>query len=202
VEVLNNWGFVVAEAENGAAGLTKVLTDPPDLIITDIAMPVMDGYEFVQQVRQQYDPDLPIIASSASVSASDQAVAIARGCNEFLPKPVDLESLLSMVQKLCQLNWVYAEAPSQVDAQARNSSEIILPPYSELITLEQAANIGDIEIVEMEAERIKKISSDYVNFAQMVLEMAGSFDADQIGELVKKVYPNMENMNESHELGG
>ncbi|GAB4282103.1 MAG: ATP-binding protein [Oscillatoriaceae cyanobacterium] len=193
LDMLNHLGFVVVEAENGAAGLTKFLTDRPDLIITDIAMPVMDGYEFVQQVRQQSEPDLPIIASSASVSASDKAGAIARGCNEFIPKPVDLDWLLIILQKILKLTWVYEEKLYSKSApKVGNNQNLIVPPDYELMTLYRAATIGDIEVVEIEGERLKQLSSDYVGFAHRVLELAGSFDAEQIRQLVKRAYPNMD----------
>ncbi|HIK12232.1 MAG TPA: response regulator [Oscillatoriaceae cyanobacterium M33_DOE_052] len=195
-EVLTSLGFLVAEAENGAVGLLQVSTEAPDLIITDIAMPVMDGYEFVQQVRQQYAQDLPIIASSASVSTSDEALAISRGCKEFLPKPVDLEQLLLMLQKNLQLTWVYeAGELGDIELQSGKDIDLILPPDTELMTLYRAATIGDIEAVEIEAERIKSLDNNYKNFAAQVLEMANQFDAEKIRKLVAKFYPNIENLN-------
>ncbi|WP_199247926.1 ATP-binding protein [[Phormidium] sp. ETS-05] len=188
-EVLKSLGFVVAEAENGAGGLSQVAAVQPDLIITDIAMPVMDGYEFTEKVRLLYAEKIPIIAASASVSASDQAQAIARGCTEFLAKPVDLEQLLMMLQKHLQLAWVY-DQPDGTETGANRELDVVFPPAAELKILHRAAIIGDIETVEIEAKRIQDLAPEYLAFAQRVLELAGEFDGEKIQNLVEIHIPN------------
>jgi signal transduction histidine kinase/CheY-like chemotaxis protein len=111
VNLLQPLGFAVLEACNGQEALAQSLAQPPDLIITDLLMPGMDGLSLVRQVRQQRKlQTIPLIVSSASVFASDQHQCIAAGANVFLPKPVEVEALLRMLQECLQLEWVYGSS--------------------------------------------------------------------------------------------
>jgi len=185
--VLEPLGFVVAEAENGAVALAMLESFQPDLIITDIVMPVMNGYEFTAQVRQSYGQEVTIIASSASVSLSDQSQALAVGCNDFIPKPLDLEQLLSKLPKYLHFQWLYQPAAT-ADLMAPSEPEkIVFPPHDELVKLQRAVMIGDIAIVEEEALRLQGIAPEYGNFAQRVLELAEEFDAEAIRKLLENL---------------
>jgi CheY-like chemotaxis protein len=186
VEVLKTVGFAVAEAENGASGLAEVERGGLDLIITDIAMPVMDGYEFTSRVRQFHSQEIPIIAASASVSASDQGRAIAAGCNDFLAKPVDLELLFIKLQKLLKLEWVCEQPENPEPVAQTEGQEIVTPPAGELEILQRAARIGDFDVVAQEARRIQGLAAEYVPFAQRVLELAQEFDEVALVQLLEK----------------
>lgn len=188
--VLETLGFVVAEAENGAAALAMLESFQPDLIITDIVMPVMNGYEFTQQVRQSYSQEVTIIASSASVSLSDQSLALAVGCNDFLPKPLDLDQLLLKLPKYMNFQWVYEPAATPQVMTPSTPPKVVFPPGAELVKLQRAALIGDIETVEQEAERLQGLAPEYLGFVQMVLALAREFDADGIRELIAQAGEN------------
>jgi len=90
--VMNNLltplGFKIVEASHGQAGLEKAHEMGPDLIITDLVMPVMDGFEMVRQLRQipKFE-NIPIIAASASVFEYHQQQSRMAGCNDFIAKP-------------------------------------------------------------------------------------------------------------------
>ncbi len=176
VEILTPLGFAIAEAENGAEGLAKASSFEPDLIITDIAMPVMDGYEFARQIRQSYSEKIPMIACSASVSSSDQSLAIAAGCNNFLPKPVDLEQLFITLQKYLELEWVYQESENLTDPQKSSQQEFIFPPAAELEQIYEASRIGDIDIVINEATRLEQLNPKYKSFVAHLIQLADEFN--------------------------
>jgi signal transduction histidine kinase/ActR/RegA family two-component response regulator len=190
-EVLKTVGFAVAEAENGADALAQFERVRPDLIITDIAMPVMDGYEFTHLVRQFHSQEIPIIASSASVSASDQGRAIAAGCNDFLPKPLDLEVLFIKLHKFLKLEWVCEQASTPQPGEECSPQELVIPPVEVLGKLQRAARIGDFDVVEQEARRIQGLATEYVPFAKRVLELAQEFDERALVELLEKSGENV-----------
>ncbi len=181
MEVLKPLGFLITEAENGLKGLSKVAKFIPDLIITDIVMPEMDGYEFVRAIRESYDPELPIIASSASVSLADKSSAIASGCNDFIEKPIDIEKLLKVMQKYLNLEWIYAEPQVEIESPL---SEIIFPTLAELTILYQAIKIGDIMTIETEAKRLATINSQYQRFCDRICTLAAEFDEPGIVEFL------------------
>ena len=92
LRMLERTGAVIQLAENGAEALTAVAHSPPDLILMDLQMPVMDGFEASQRLRQQ-GFNAPIIALSAAVMQADLAQASAVGMNNHLAKPIESELL-------------------------------------------------------------------------------------------------------------
>lgn len=85
-------------ARDGAESILVTETNKPDLILMDISLPVMDGYEAARQIHQRY-PTLPIIGISANAMKSDHEKAIAAGCTDYLTKPIDENILLKKLQE-------------------------------------------------------------------------------------------------------
>ncbi|WP_108650318.1 response regulator [Dongshaea marina] len=103
-KLLSSHGLVVLRAEDGAKAL-EVLGSAPDieLVLTDIMMPGMDGYETIEKIRaQERFRKLPIIALTAKAMAEDRERCFAVGASDYLPKPVDQTRLLSMLRV-----WLY-----------------------------------------------------------------------------------------------
>lgn len=187
VAVLEPLGFAIQEASNGQEALEQVEAFQPHLVITDLVMPVMDGFDFVRQIRQAERSDLLVIASSASVSEADRNESIAVGCNDFLPKPVDFENLLSYLQKYLHLTWIYEEEADESLAIASTApDELMWPPTAELSALHQAARIGDIDVVEVEIERLRQLSADYSKVCDRLSDLAAEFDDRAIVQLIEK----------------
>ena len=145
--------FRVIEAENGQEGLAKLRSTQPDLVILDLAMPVMDGYEFLRQVRTSDElKQTKVIVSSASVSPTDQQLAIGSGGDDFLPKPVDGKFLLQSLSNHLHLEWVYE---TLIPSQKRLSKEKILPPQKELEQLLDWAKAGQVMQIRQWTEQEK-----------------------------------------------
>jgi len=85
-------------ARDGAESVLVTEKNKPDLILMDISLPVMDGYEAARQIHQRY-PTLPIIGISANAMKSDHEKAIAAGCTDYLTKPIDEDILLKKLQE-------------------------------------------------------------------------------------------------------
>ena len=94
-EALSDEGYDVVVAEHGAAALALLEKWTPDVILLDMWMPVMDGWQFVQAYRQASGNRAPIIVMSAVVDAGDHPVEIE--ANSFLGKPLDLDELLDLI---------------------------------------------------------------------------------------------------------
>lgn len=103
--ILKILGFEADIAENGAVGLEKVLSNKYEVVITDINMPKMDGYEFIEKVREAHI-DIPIIIVSTEDECKDIKKGIKAGCNAYLVKPTEPEELVNTVIKLIQNNGV------------------------------------------------------------------------------------------------
>ncbi|HZU32979.1 MAG TPA: response regulator [Candidatus Angelobacter sp.] len=99
--VLEKQGYAVAEAGNGDEALEKVRMETPDLILLDLQMPVLNGYEVLGQLRQNAAyATLPVIALTASAMHGDREKALAAGFTGYLTKPVPLSYLRSEIQRL------------------------------------------------------------------------------------------------------
>lgn len=97
-EVLNSEGFSVTEAKNGIEALVKLNETDFKLIMMDLLMPGMDGFETAKKIREM-GITVPIIAVSALALKQDRQRSLRAGCNDFLSKPIDVEQLRSIVQK-------------------------------------------------------------------------------------------------------
>jgi CheY-like chemotaxis protein len=106
--ILEPLDFNIIMAENGKQGLELANKNHLDLILTDIMMDIKTGLMMVRDLRQMPQfQNLPIIAISASIYEMMEPRCLEVGCNAFLPKPIDEEKLLSLIQQHLHLEWIY-----------------------------------------------------------------------------------------------
>lgn len=97
-------GYELVTATDGAQAVIKAQTEAPDLILMDLGLPVIDGWEATRQIKA--DPDtqtIPIIALTAHVMSGTRESALLAGCNDFDTKPIDLVRLLAKIEVALQL---------------------------------------------------------------------------------------------------
>ena len=93
--------FEVLTAEDGEKGCAMALSERPDIILMDLEMPVVDGWEATRRLKENPQTrDIPIIALSAHALAGSREKALAAGCDEFDTKPVDFDRLLGSIRRL------------------------------------------------------------------------------------------------------
>jgi two-component system cell cycle response regulator DivK len=98
---LTRKGYEVVVARDGEAGVEVASVEMPDLILMDLGLPVIDGWEATRRLKQNpATVGIPIIALSAHAMDGDRDSAIAAGCDEFETKPVQLDQLLHKMQTL------------------------------------------------------------------------------------------------------
>ncbi len=94
-------GFEVLIAVDGEEGVAKAATESPDLILMDMSLPVLDGWEAARRIRgDAATATIPMIALTAHAMAGDREKALEAGCDDFDTKPVDLERLLGKMAAL------------------------------------------------------------------------------------------------------
>ncbi|HFD32076.1 MAG TPA: response regulator [Gammaproteobacteria bacterium] len=93
--------YIVTLAVDGQDGVDKATNDLPDLILMDMSLPVMDGWEATQSLKNNdKTANIPIIALTAHAMSSDRDKAIEAGCDDYDTKPVDFQRLLGKIAKL------------------------------------------------------------------------------------------------------
>ena len=94
-------GFEIIIAVDGAEGVEKTINEKPDLVLMDMSLPVMDGWEATKSLKANNETaKIPIIALTAHAMAQDKEKALAAGCDEYDTKPIDLNRLLSKISSL------------------------------------------------------------------------------------------------------
>jgi two-component system cell cycle response regulator DivK len=98
--ILRHSGFEVIEARDGQAGIDTAKAAHPDLILMDVSIPLVDGWEATRRLKADPDTaDIPIIALTAHALASDQEKAVAAGCDGYIPKPAEPRLVLATVKQ-------------------------------------------------------------------------------------------------------
>ncbi|MDB9517817.1 ATP-binding protein [Roseofilum reptotaenium CS-1145] len=188
VTVLTSLGFECQEAEHGEDGFQQAIGFQPDLIITDLVMPVLDGFEMVRKLRtlSQFK-DTIIIASSASVLAKDQENSLEVGCQDFIQKPVELQQLFQCLQRYLKLEWIYEDiiSPEPEQSAVSDDCEKLLPPRHILEQIYQAAKIGDIAEIEALAQPLEQ-DERYRSFANRILVLVTNFQDMAIVRLIEQ----------------
>ena len=185
--LLEPLGFDILEAENGQEGLTLLHTQSPDIVITDIAMPVMDGFDFLKTIRStEALQATKVIVSSASVSQLDQQMAFSHGGNDFLPKPVEAATLFQLLAHHLTLKWVYNSGPVSFIPKDLTSSELVIPERSSLEELLVLAESAKVKALRSRLEDLKSTDSIYTSFADSILRLAQQFQTEEIEDLLKQ----------------
>ena len=100
---LETYGYKVLTADTSAEGLEKAAKERPDVIISDIKMPGIDGYGLIRRIRQmEGSADVPAIALTGLSAPADRDKALAAGFNACLTKPVEAEELAALIKKLTE----------------------------------------------------------------------------------------------------
>lgn len=184
--LLEPLGFIVTTAENGQEGLDKLRQSIPDLVITDIAMPVMNGYEFLQQIRQDEQlKTLKVIVSSASIAQMERQMSLHVGGDDFLEKPVQSEKLFQLLAQHLYLTWKYENADSDAASAEATSAEFIAPPPEVLHRLLELAQKGRLKQLEILTEEIGQ-ENRYRAFIQQVKQCTQQFQMEEIERLIQR----------------
>ncbi len=170
-DILLPIGFRVQDAENGLEALAAFKDIHPDLILMDIAMPVMDGLEAIARIRaSDGGSPIPIIAITAGAFEEDRRKVMAAGANDFIRKPLDRDELLEKIGKALGIEYRY--------------DEIVSDESLGLVGADRSFDLGSIP-AELKAE-LRKAAVELAPFqAEVVVKSIGRIDADLAAELTK-----------------
>ena len=199
VKLLQEIGFEIIEACNGQEALDLASTNQPDLIITDLVMPVMDGFEMIRQFRRSpISQNIIIIVTSASAFSKDATQSIETGGNDFVPKPINFENLLAKIQTHLQMDWIYEEidmletSSQSIDIKAVEASArpmaipLIAPSLEQIDQLFDLAMQGNIKAIAAQIENLESQDINLVPFCSELKKLASEFQIKKIKEFIKQ----------------
>ncbi len=100
---LTRAGHTVVVARDGAQGVAMASSERPDLILMDLSLPVLDGWEATRQIKAAPDiKHIPVIALTANAMAGDREKALSAGCDDYDTKPIELPRLLGKINALAE----------------------------------------------------------------------------------------------------
>ncbi|MEG4960350.1 MULTISPECIES: ATP-binding protein [unclassified Microcoleus] len=185
VNLLTPLGFEVIEATNGKQGLNIATQAKPDLVITDLIMPEMDGFQLMAYWKTSLElKDIKIIVSSASVFETDQNQSLQAGAVDFLAKPVQAEELLEKLELHLQIEWIYEAASLMPSGRKPNYDKIVPPPPEALDKLFNLALRGNLKEIIKQTETIEKTDPKYMSFASKLRQLAKEFQEKKILEML------------------
>ncbi|MFN6464326.1 MAG: ATP-binding protein [Nostoc sp. DedVER02] len=191
VNLLEPIGFTVVEASNGQEAWVQSLANEPDIIITDLVMPILDGFELINRLRQVGAfKEIPIVASSASVFAVDQHKSIDVGADAFLPKPIEAENLLEMLRQFLQLQWIFDTKVDAIKKTSKDSfneqNEIVHPSKEVLQELLELAQDGDIQNILELVEQLSASDEKLNLFSQQLTQLASNFQLKRLETFIEQ----------------
>jgi adenylate cyclase len=194
VQLLSSVGFEVGEAENGQAAIIMWQNWQPDLILMDIRMPVMDGYQATQQIKATpKGQQIPIIALTASVFQEQENI-IKIGCNDLIQKPFSAEQLFTTIAKYLGVRYCYAQEENhrennssgasllESDAlEALGASLAAMPSQWRTELYAAASCLDETRCIEL----IEEISLEYAEIYQKLTDLIKDFRLDIVMDLCK-----------------
>lgn len=198
VNMLEPLGFELIEAEDSYRALSQAQALRPDLVLLDLIMPDLTGFEIAQQLRQLAElRGIIIIAVSASAFEHEKQQALLAGCDAFLPKPVQLEKLLTLLSTHLNLEWLYDDQPGGRGTrppikqaainitQPANSTSEWVPPLEELTILYELAMLGKMSQLRRHADYLIRLDQRYQSFAHKLQDLAKDFEMERLQTLLR-----------------
>ncbi len=196
LNLLEALDFKVVEAQHGQEGLAYLQAERPDLVVTDLAMPVMDGFTFLRKIRSHETlKDMRVIVSSASVAQLDQQMAIDSGGNDFLAKPVDVQALFQLLSKHLDIEWLYETQIHVPEPVPYSTAEWVLPPRETLSALLILTRQANLKVLREKLEHLVQTDPIYLPFTESLLQLAKRFQAEEIEDLLQQYLDNLDDLD-------
>ena len=187
VRYLQPLGFTIAEANNGASAIAVAEKFLPDVILIDLLMPVMDGKEAIEQIRQHPElQDKVILLISANIQSIRDSSDIR--CDEFLAKPVDLSRLMEPIERHFPLDWqvtIPELSPKSLSSNVSESTIVITPSQEKLIELLELVNFGQMNDLLQQIDLLESANSQYASFGENIRLLAENCEQERLKELIE-----------------
>ncbi|MBD2772904.1 CHASE2 domain-containing protein [Iningainema tapete] len=191
--LLQEIGCSYLEAVDGKQGLQLATEHQPDIILLDLAMPNMDGFELMVHLQgHSQTSSIPIIVSSANVFESNRQRCLQAGATAFVDKPLQIDELLNTLESVLKLDWIYVQsAPQQSYKQEQvTNSELILPSQEVLQQLYHLAMMGDIPGIEGILDELPTQNKQLAPFVTELSKLTADFQTAKIRKMLKSFVTN------------
>ena len=180
--MLEPLGFEIIQAASGQEAIRQTALRHPDLILMDLSMPQMDGWETSRLIRRNAMSSAPIIVISANAFADDRERSVNAACNDYLAKPVHTPQLLERIQKHLGLHWLRRH--TQVSTQA--STVLVVPGADDIDALRELGAIGYIRGIQEKLDAIDRLNPACASFTAPLRALVKSYRLDEFNRHLKE----------------
>ena len=188
-DILSPLGFELAEAIDGVQALDQIAAFAPELILLDLVMTDMDGFQVIEQVRQRAEwQHINIVAVSASAFQHTRERSLRAGCAGFIAKPLRMKELLEKLHELLPIEWVYETPDGDDDDElTKHAAEAnALPPPEILRTLQDLARRGHLRKILDYIAELERTTPEWRVFLENIRTFAKNFRMDPMCQFLER----------------
>jgi adenylate cyclase len=187
---LEAFGYQVEEAENGMQALQKIANHPPDVILLDLMMPQMDGFEVCRRLKVDLKTaHIPILMVTALSERGDRLLGIRAGANDFLNKPIDVQDVILRVGNAVHSKHLYDQLKVEQEKSERLLLNILPKPVAERMKR------GETNIADSFPDATVLVA-DLVGFTTLAAHIV----PEQVVQLLNEIFSAFDVLAESHRL--
>ena len=183
-------GYEIAEAENGMQALEKVAERPPDVILLDLMMPKMDGFEVCRRIKKDLKTaHIPILIVTALSERKERLMGIAAGANDFLNKPIDIQDVILRVGNAVHAKHLHDQLQIEQEKSERLLLNILPKPIAERMKK------GETNIADNHPD-VTVLVADLVGFTTL----SAHINPEQVVQLLNEIFSAFDLLAEKHGL--
>jgi signal transduction histidine kinase/purine-cytosine permease-like protein/FixJ family two-component response regulator len=184
--VLDPLGFQVEQAGSGYDCLQALPRFAPHLVLIDLAMPGIDGWETIRRIRRQRlsDAHIAILSANAFDKNLDNDAGVA--ADDFIVKPLRVDELLDWIGRKLDLEWVSASAPAPARPGPAQPAALVPPGREHLSALDELVGLGYVRGILNKLGEIERLDPAYGEFVRVQRELARQFQFDAMQEVLRK----------------
>ncbi len=184
LNILAPLGFELSEAESGLDCLVKLSEEAIDLVLLDLRMVGLDGFETAHRIRMlSVGKALKIVATSASVFEETRLKSLAAGCDEFLPKPIDEQELFAVLQSLLKLEWTHQAQPEE-EKELLAETRFLPLATDDIKELRKLAHHGNITRILHYLGQLEARDAEYQPLTRALRTHTTSFRMNKVLEII------------------
>jgi class 3 adenylate cyclase len=183
-------GYEIEEAENGETALQRAAERPPDVVLLDVMMPGMDGFEVCRRLKKGAETaSIPVLMVTALSDRKERMMGVAAGANDFLNKPVDLLDLTLRVRNAVHTRHLFIQLQSEQEKSERLLLNILPKAIADRIKL------GEVNIADYHAD-VTVLLADLVGFSVLSTQIGPA----QVVYLLNEIFSAFDTLAEKHGL--
>jgi len=187
MDILSPLGFDILEAGNGHDAIEQAKVRRPNMVLLDVNMPDMDGYETAQCFRRnELLKNIHLIAVCDTFTDNIQTMCKDSGFNGHTLKPIHINHLLLTIQEQVTLKWIYEEETSSNIEKITDQQSFVTPPSEIMNSLFRLAKQGDLMEIQQQAKKMMQDTPEWAPFCEQLIDYASKFMVNKLKSYIEE----------------